>query len=220
MGADLLPRSILQQYDLRKDVWAQLPSMPTPRYDANTHLLTNKIYVAGGRQCKRPVKAFELYDSDTRSWTTLPMMPCKRSYVGVVWDAAGRLCLLGGLRQGGAHHSSKFTRNVNIYDTNQGVWLKPEETVAMKTKRADFVTAFLRGRMIVAGGLGHEPSALDSVEAFHPHRKKWETLAPMGEPRCSASSIIIRDRLLVVGGVNQVPSSAHEILYIREEECL
>lgn len=47
MCADLLPRSILQQYDLRKDVWALLPSMPTPRYDANTHLLGNKLYVAG-----------------------------------------------------------------------------------------------------------------------------------------------------------------------------
>lgn len=50
MGADLLPRSILQQYDLRKDVWALLPPMPTPRYDANTHLLGNKLYVAGTNQ--------------------------------------------------------------------------------------------------------------------------------------------------------------------------
>lgn len=47
MGADLLPRSILQQYDMRKDVWALLPPMPTPRYDATAHLLGNKIYVAG-----------------------------------------------------------------------------------------------------------------------------------------------------------------------------
>lgn len=47
MGADLLPRSILQQYDLRKDVWALLPSMPTPRYDANINLIGNKLYVAG-----------------------------------------------------------------------------------------------------------------------------------------------------------------------------
>ncbi|KAF0035381.1 hypothetical protein F2P81_013139 [Scophthalmus maximus] len=153
MGADLLPRSILQQYDLRKDVWALLPPMLTPRYDANTHLLGNKLYVAGGRQCKRPVKAFEVYDAETRSWTTLPMMPCKRSYGGVIWDTAGRLCLLGGLRQGG-HQSSKFTKNVNIFDTNQGVWLKSEETVALKTKRADFAAAFLRGRMVAAGGLG------------------------------------------------------------------
>ncbi|KAM9408441.1 kelch domain-containing protein 8A [Pholidichthys leucotaenia] len=220
MGADLLPRSILQQYDLRKDVWALLPPMPTPRYDANTQLLGNKLYVAGGRQCKRPVKAFEVYDMESRSWATLPLMPCKRSYGGVIWDSAGRLCLLGGLRQGGGHQSSKFTKNVNIFDTNQGIWLKSDETVAMKTKRADFAAAFLRGRMVVAGGLGHEPSALDTVEAFNPQKKKWERLAPMTFPRCSTSSIVIRDRLLVVGGVNQVPSSANEILYVKEEEYL
>lgn len=35
-----------------------------------------------------------------------------------------------------------------------GIWLKSEETVAMKTKRADFAAGFLRGRMVVAGGLG------------------------------------------------------------------
>ncbi|XP_077458666.1 kelch domain-containing protein 8A [Stigmatopora argus] len=221
MGADLLPRNILQQYDFRKDVWALLPPMPTPRYDANTHLLDNKLYVAGGRQCKRPVKAFEMYDTETRSWTTLPMLSCKRSYAGVLWDSAGgRLCLLGGLRQGGGHQSSKFTKNVNIFDCNQGIWLKSDETVNLKTKRADFVAALLRGRMVVAGGLGHEPSALDTVEAFHPVKKKWEQLASMTFPRCSASSIVIRDRLLVVGGVNQVPSSAHEILYVKEEEYL
>lgn len=51
---------------------------------------------------------------------------------------------------------------------------------------------------------GHEPTALDTVEAFHPKKKKWERLAPMTFPRCSTSSIVIRDRLLVVGGVNQV----------------
>uniref|UniRef100_A0A667WG79 Kelch domain containing 8A n=1 Tax=Myripristis murdjan TaxID=586833 RepID=A0A667WG79_9TELE len=218
MGADLLPRSVLQQYDLRKDVWAQLPPMPTPRYDATTHLLGNKIYVAGGRHCKRPVKAFELYDSETRAWAALPMMPCKRSYAGVVWDGAGRLCLLGGLRHGGGHQSSKFTKNVNIFDTNQGVWLKSEETVAMKTKRADFAAAFLRGRMIVAGGLGHEPSALDTVEAFHPQRKKWERLAPMSVPRCSASSIVIRDRLLVVGGVNQISDSSDFVFSLQQSD--
>lgn len=50
MGADLLPRNILQQYDLRKDVWALLPPMATPRYDANTYLLSNKLYVAGEKK--------------------------------------------------------------------------------------------------------------------------------------------------------------------------
>ncbi|TNN44434.1 Kelch domain-containing protein 8A [Liparis tanakae] len=127
-----------------------------------------------------------------------------------------------------------FTTNTAVHSqpSPPGAWLKSEETVAMKTKRADFAAAYLRGRMVVAGGLGHEPSALDTVEAFHPQRKKWERLAPMNFPRCSTSSIVIRDRLLVVGGVNQVarlnrkrrsiavPSSAHEILYVKEEEYL
>lgn len=55
MGADLLPRNILQQYDLRKDVWALLPPMVTPRYDANTYLLANKLYVAGQKEKKADV---------------------------------------------------------------------------------------------------------------------------------------------------------------------
>lgn len=46
-----------------------------------------------------------------------------------------------------------FTTAVLFY-LSVGVWLKSEETVAMKTKRADFAAAYLRGRMIVAGGLG------------------------------------------------------------------
>ncbi|KTF80439.1 hypothetical protein cypCar_00035165 [Cyprinus carpio] len=265
MGADLLPRSVLQQYDLRKDVWALLPAMPTPRYDTSVCLLGSKIYVAGGRQCKRLVKAFEVFDMESRTWSSLPSLPCKRSYSGVLWDSAGRLCWLGGLRQGGIHQRSKFTKNVNIFDTNQDddrgsgsvsmlssvamgsgslpavgsgsnsvqwddgwlagwslvrTWLKSEDTVPLKTKRADFAAAIVRGRMIVAGGLGHQPSVLDTVEAFHPEKRKWERLSPMSTPRCSASSIVIRDRLLVVGGVNQVPSSAHEILYVKEEEIL
>ncbi|XP_062843055.1 kelch domain-containing protein 8A [Trichomycterus rosablanca] len=220
MGADLLPRSILQQYDLRKDVWALLPPMPTPRYDASICLQGSKLYVAGGRQCKRLVKAFEFFDMDSRTWSTLPSLPCKRSYSGVLWDNTGRLYWLGGLRHGGIHQSSKFTKNVSIFDTNQGSWLKSEDTVSMKTKRADFAAAIVRGRVVVAGGLGHQPSVLDTVEAFHPQKRKWESLAPMATPRCSASSIVIRDRLLVVGGVNQIPSSAHEILYVKDEEII
>lgn len=35
--------------------------------------------------------------------------------------------------------------------------MKSEETISMKTKRADFVAAIVRGRMVVAGGLGMFP---------------------------------------------------------------
>lgn len=84
----------------------------------------DQIFLKGGRQCKRPVKAFEVYETETRSWNSLPNLPCKRTHGGVIWDSYGRLCLLGGLRQGGGHQSSKFTKNISIFDTNQGTKIK------------------------------------------------------------------------------------------------
>lgn len=84
---------------------------------------------SGGRQCKRLVKAFEVFDMENRTWSSLPSLLCKRSYSGVIWDSAGRLCWLGGLRQGGIHQSSKFTKNVNIFDTNQGKLARHTNTI-------------------------------------------------------------------------------------------
>uniref|UniRef100_A0A4W5NR82 Kelch domain containing 8A n=1 Tax=Hucho hucho TaxID=62062 RepID=A0A4W5NR82_9TELE len=217
MGSDMLHPSRLQQYDLRKNVWALLPPMPTPRYDATAHLLGNKIYVAGGRQCKRTLKVFEVFDSETRSWSTLPNMPCKRFFMQWSKLIVHTLPCLPhphyNVVYTCTHTHTNTHSNIVLSCLPPGLWLKSEDTVAMKTKRADFASSFLRGRMVVAGGLG------EGYEAFHPQKRKWERLAPMAMARCSASSIVIRDRLLVVGGVNQVPSSAHEILYVKEE-CL
>uniref|UniRef100_A0A8C2BQ36 Kelch domain containing 8A n=1 Tax=Cyprinus carpio TaxID=7962 RepID=A0A8C2BQ36_CYPCA len=236
MGKDQRPLKAVEVYSTEEGKWRKRCSLReasmglsvtvrgrktlfyNPFYISYKYSLMHLQYEAFncGRQCKRLVKAFEVFDMESRTWSSLPSLPCKRSYSGVLWDSAGHLCWLGGLRQGGIHQSSKFTKNVNIFDTNQGKL----DTVPLKTKRADFAAAIVRGRMIMAGGLGHQPSVLDTVEAFHPEKRKWERLSPMVTPRCSATSIVIRDRLLVVGGVNQVPSSAHEILYVKEEEIL
>ncbi|KAG2467554.1 kelch domain-containing protein 8A isoform X1 [Polypterus senegalus] len=217
MGRDLYPQSLFQQYDLRKDVWVMLPPMPTPRYAATSFVNGSKIYVIGGRQCKRSVNAFETFDTETRSWTALPSMPCRRAYAGLVRDTQENLYCLGGLRQGGVHQRPKFTKNVNIFNIQQGLWLKGERSVSMKTKRADFAAGFLNGRIIVAGGLGNQPTVLDSVEAFDPDKRKWERLPPLPTPRCSISSIIFQDRLLLVGGVSQCPTPAVEALTVQEQ---
>ncbi len=112
--------------DKQKDNWLIqfVFTSKYPRYSVVTMqkwpITINICVPSGGRQCKRLVKAFEVFDVESRTWSSLPSLPCKRSYSGVLWDSAGRLCWLGGLRQGGLHQSSKFTKNVNIFDTNQG----------------------------------------------------------------------------------------------------
>lgn len=47
MGLDLRPHNYMQHYDMLKDIWVSLATMPTPRYAATSFLRGTKIYVLG-----------------------------------------------------------------------------------------------------------------------------------------------------------------------------
>ncbi|KAF1505834.1 Kelch domain-containing protein 8A, partial [Eudyptula minor novaehollandiae] len=215
MGSDLRPHNYLQHYDMLKDIWVSLAAMPTPRYAATSFLRGTKIYVLGGRQSKYAINAFEVFDTETRSWTKFPNIPNKRAFSSFV-PTEDKLFSLGGLRQGRLYRQPKFMRTVDMFDMEQGGWMKMERSFYLKKRRADFVAGYLKGRVVVAGGLGNQPTILESVEAFHPEKNKWESLPPMPTPRCACSSIVVRNCLLAVGGVSQGLSSAVEALSLSD----
>ncbi|XP_037680839.1 kelch domain-containing protein 8A isoform X3 [Choloepus didactylus] len=215
MGLDLRPHNHLQHYDMLKDMWVSLAPMPTPRYAATSFLRGSKIYVLGGRQSKYAVNAFEVFDIETRSWTKFPNIPCKRAFSSFV-TLDNRLYSLGGLRQGRLYRQPKFLRTMDVFDMEQGGWLKMERSFFLKKRRADFVAGSVSGRVIVAGGLGNQPTVLETAEAFHPGKNKWETLPPMLTPRCACSSIVLKNCLLAVGGVHQGLSDAVEALCVSD----
>nr|KAF6290838.1 kelch domain containing 8A [Myotis myotis] len=215
MGLDLRPHNHLQHYDMLKDMWVSLAPMPTPRYAATSFLRGSKIYVLGGRQSKYAVNAFEVFDIETRSWTKFPNIPCKRAFSSFV-TLDDRLYSLGGLRQGRLYRQPKFLRTMDMFDMEQGGWLKMERSFSLKKRRADFVAGSLSGRVIVAGGLGNQPTVLETAEAFHPGKNKWEVLPAMPTPRCACSSIVVKNCLLAVGGVNQGLSDAVEALCVSD----
>ncbi|NWV29940.1 KLD8A protein, partial [Origma solitaria] len=215
MGSDLRPHNFLQHYDVLKDIWVSLAAMPTPRYAATSVLRGSKIYVLGGRQSKYAVNAFEVFDTDTRSWAKFPNIPNKRAFSSFV-PTEDRLFSLGGLRQGRLYRQPKFMRTVDVFDLEQGGWMKTERSCFLKKRRADFVAGYLQGRVVVAGGLGNQPTVLESAEAFHPEKNRWESLPPMPTPRCACSSIVLRGCLLAVGGVSQGLSTAVEALCLSD----
>ncbi|XP_043932745.1 kelch domain-containing protein 8A [Protopterus annectens] len=215
MGLDLHPQNHLQQYDIFKDMWVSLPLMPTPRYGATAFMRGSKLYVLGGRQSKYAVNASEVFDTETRSWAKFPNIPSKRIFTGFVMTE-NNVYNLGGLRQGGTYRRPKFMKTVDVFDIDQGNWMKTDHSIFLKKRRADFVAAYLRGRIVVAGGLGNHPSVLDSAIALHPVKKKWECLTPMPTPRCACSSIVYKNRLFVIGGVSQGPSDAVEMLSVTD----
>lgn len=47
MSIDTNPKDFLMQYDIEKDVWKSLPSMPTARYATFSFIIQDKLYVIG-----------------------------------------------------------------------------------------------------------------------------------------------------------------------------
>ncbi|XP_069612316.1 kelch domain-containing protein 8A [Ranitomeya imitator] len=215
MGSDLRPQCFLQQFDMLKDIWVHFAPMPTPRYGATSFLRGSKIYVLGGRQSKYAVNAFEVFDTDSRSWTKFPSIPNKRAYSRFV-ISEGSLYSLGGLRQGGTYRRPKFTKTVDIFEMEQGGWMKTDRSCFLRKRRADFVAGAIHGRVVVAGGLGNQPSVLETTEIFHPLKNRWESLSPMPNPRCACATMVLKNRLYAIGGVNQGPSSAVDMLSLIE----
>ncbi|XP_073425724.1 kelch domain-containing protein 8B isoform X1 [Dendrobates tinctorius] len=219
MGADTSPQALVRLYEPAKDNWVPLPSMPTPRYGASTFLRGNRIYVLGGRQGKLPVTAFEALDLEVKSWTRYPSIPSRRAFASCTMTETSFFSL-GGLQQPGPHNfysRPHFVNTVEMFDSEQGIWSKPCRSTRMREKRADFVTGYLGGRVVVAGGLGNQPSPLSSVEGFNMVKKRWEFLPSMPTGRCSCSSIQSNNMLFVIGGVAQGPSCAVEALCVLED---
>ncbi|XP_077307762.1 kelch domain-containing protein 8B [Lithobates pipiens] len=219
MGTDTSPQALVRVYEPSVDSWQQLPAMPTPRYGASTFLRGNKIFVLGGRQGKLPVTAFEALDLEVNSWTRYPSIPSRRAFASCTM-AENFFYSLGGLQQPGPHNfysRPHFVSTVEMFDTEQLVWSKPGRSTRMREKRADFVSGYLGGRVIAVGGLGNQPSPLNSVEGFNTVKKKWEVLPSMPSGRCSCSSLQSNNMLFVIGGVAQGPSSAVEALCVLEE---
>lgn len=74
---------------------------------------------AGGRQSKYAINAFEVFDTETRSWTKFPNIPNKRAFSSFV-PTEDKLFSLGGLRQGRLYRQPKFMRTVDMFDMEQG----------------------------------------------------------------------------------------------------
>ncbi|KAM9706143.1 kelch domain-containing protein 8A isoform 3-T3 [Dama dama] len=208
VGASQLPLKVVEMYNIDEGKWKKRSAL---REAAMGISVTAK----GGRQSKYAVNAFEVFDTETRSWTKFPNIPCKRAFSSFV-TLDDRLYSLGGLRQGRLYRQPKFLRTMDVFDMEQGGWLKMERSFFLKKRRADFVAGSLSGRVIVAGGLGNQPTVLETAEAFHPGKSRWEALPAMPTPRCACSSLVLRNCLLAVGGVNQGLSDAVEALCVSD----
>lgn len=60
------------KYNINSDTYTNARDLPTPRGDANTVVMNDKIYVIGGWSANTDgfIDVFEVYDPKTDSWST------------------------------------------------------------------------------------------------------------------------------------------------------
>lgn len=107
---------VFEVYDPEANVWAILPSLPTPRSGISAAVVGGKIYSFGGEGQYHMLSAVEVYDPDAGSWSLLEGMPAPRH--GTQAAVIGNLIYLpgGGLHSGGhpsGHHDVFFAGETN-----------------------------------------------------------------------------------------------------------
>uniref|UniRef100_A0A4W2CJW0 Uncharacterized protein n=1 Tax=Bos indicus x Bos taurus TaxID=30522 RepID=A0A4W2CJW0_BOBOX len=193
-----VPMDCFEVYSPEADQWTALPPLPTARAGVAVTALGNQL----------PLKVVEMYNIDEGKWKKRSAL--REAAMGISVTAKGewdyRVYAAGGMGLDLRPHNhlqhydmlkdmwvslahmptpryaaTSFLRGSKIYVG----WLKMERSFFLKKRRADFVAGSLSGRVIVAGGLGNQPTVLETAEAFHPGKSRWEALPAMPTPRCA-----------------------------------
>lgn len=193
------------RYDPSANEWTRLPPMGLARGGAATAVLGDKLYVAAGtRQTfglddpPPPFKRLEIYDFETKSWSTGPDAPFAVHHVNAV-ALDGKVYLAGG-RIDHEASSEKFFR----YDPAREEWNTLPDLPLGKTSSAAMVAA--AGKVVVIGGddeVGWEDGGgwvTPTAWAFAPATNRWQRLPDLEVERHAHGAAVASGRLYAIAG--------------------
>jgi N-acetylneuraminic acid mutarotase len=169
----------------------------------------DKVYYAGGLHDGVAVPWFDVYDTVTQTWATLPDMPEARDHFHAA-VVNGRFYAIGG-----RHTAINATTTVNqAFDIGTGSWITG--LAPLPTARGGFATAALDTEILIIGGEG-AGKTYNTVEAYNTTTNTWRSLAPMPTPRHGIQAAICNgDIYLADGGTIQGAGGAtnvHEVFF-------
>jgi Kelch motif len=167
----------------------------------------NKIYYAGGLHEGVAVSWFDVYDTVTKTWATLPDMPEARDHFHAA-VVNGRFYAIGG-----RHSAINATTTVNqAFDFGTGSW--STGLAPLPTARGGFAAAAIGTEVLIIGGEG-AGKTYNTVEAYNTATNTWRSLAPMPTARHGIQAAICDGGIyLADGGTTQGAGGAtnvHEV---------
>jgi N-acetylneuraminic acid mutarotase len=170
----------------------------------------DKIYYAGGLHDGVAVPWFDVYDTASKTWSTLPDMPEARDHFhAAVVD--GRFYAIGG-----RHAAINATTTVNqAFDIGTGSWITG--LAPLPTARGGFAAAAMGPEVLIIGGEGGGKT-YNTVEAYNTTTNTWRSVAPMPTARHGIQAATFNGGLYVAdGGTIQGAGGAtnvHEVLHL------
>lgn len=191
-------------YDPAKDQWSVGPEIPANRRRGSAGVVNyrGKIYmvcgIADGHRSDHK-KWFDVYDPQTKTWSTLPDVPRARDHfqATVVKDklyvAGGRLSMAP---------DKTFTETigeVDVFDFKTGAWSTLSDP--LPTKRAGSYNFAWGNELIILGGeSATQPQAHAEMEALDVRTNTWRSLPKMIEGRHGTSAVIYKGTVYVASG--------------------
>ena len=152
----------------------QLPDLPIPTTSPNVLCDGHLVYMFGGKCVDiKDVNKVQVFNLEELTWTILPQPTPQICCQGEIID--NLITLIGGWESESRQVTNKLS---TLVDNTWRAVFPP-----MPTKRARPATLYKDGILIVAGGLSHNDSTLQSIDVMRITTKQWSTLDNFTLPR-------------------------------------
>ena len=204
---------VLERYDIRRNRWRRMRSMPVSLNHGAAVAYKGKLYVHGGwpSQPEFFTSAGLYRFNPTRNrWKRLPSSPTPRAAEAAA-VIGHRMYVAGGANDTGS------LRSLEIYNFRTNRWRRAPNFEGPARNHARGVASG-GSFYVLAGRKGHQlradPSPAVSyraVDRYDPRRHRWRRMPPMRRARSGFGAVTVRDgRIVVFGGEdwpNDVPGA-------------
>ena len=148
--------------------WVYTTPMQETRKNASAAALDGKIYVLGGENATGSLKTFAVYDTEKRTWESLPEYPGTESGIcrAAVFAYNNEIYVIGGQTDTGV--TAKLLKSVYAYNTETRQWQKKADLAEGRTNLA---YACSKDKIYVWSKAG----TTDQAEIYDIKTDTWET---------------------------------------------
>ncbi|CAK8683048.1 unnamed protein product [Clavelina lepadiformis] len=166
--------------------WEEVAPTKKKRYLAAAAVLSDIIFVVGGRMCGR---SSEYYVPGVNKWSTMTAMKVARFGHSLV-ACKGSLYAVGG------YGRNCCLTSVERYEPHANVWT---EGAPMTIGRESFAAVTINDVIYAVGGQSYE-IAQNSVEKYDVVANQWSRVNAMQYKRWEHSACVMQGKIYVVGG--------------------